>query len=368
VKHLLERNPKAVPLTDKMADLDEKIKQCDTKFKGAGECADPYVLAEKVERLESYINTLKKQHHEEVTILKDAIANYDTKYDSLKLHYRDALQRNSHAFDEVRDVLSVSIHENLDLREELLKRDDKFLLIQQDGLDRLNCKRHSKPRLMCGHEQKSDELEEFAFDCEEKTDEKDEQKLKVKLSKLEIEVEEKSNLLKDVLNKLMVLERTCSRLKEENSALKTSHQHSLNALRERNQMLQKRWEKTDERRKLDNNGFREDIRELRYLIKTLDKNVTKFSRLYGELQAESQSPQMREDDFEAIIETKKAADRYKAWLKKTDSKLIQKAMTSWSDFLENKLDALEEMIHSGREVNEKDKKKVDEHWPTKTKK
>jgi len=43
-------------------------------------------------------------------------------------------------------------------------------------------------------------------------------------------------------------------------------------------------------------------------------------------------------------------------------------MTSWSDFLENKLDALEEMIHSGREVNEKDKKKVDEHWPTKTKK
>lgn len=33
VKHLLERNPKAVPLTDKITDLDEKIKQCTNKLR-----------------------------------------------------------------------------------------------------------------------------------------------------------------------------------------------------------------------------------------------------------------------------------------------------------------------------------------------
>lgn len=70
----------------------------DMKHNGSGDCcADPYVLEEKVLTLEKYIKTLKKQHHEEVTVLKDSISKYDMKYDSLKFHYKDALKRNSDA-------------------------------------------------------------------------------------------------------------------------------------------------------------------------------------------------------------------------------------------------------------------------------
>lgn len=122
VRHLLEKNPRAVPLTDKLSDLDRRIKKCvlfeiirrpsliliaylvyntvrcvytgDPKSKLC-DVADPYILAERVESLENYIDELKKQHREEVAVLKETINHNDLKCESIKSHYGDLLHRNA---------------------------------------------------------------------------------------------------------------------------------------------------------------------------------------------------------------------------------------------------------------------------------
>lgn len=114
---------------------------------------------------------------------------------------------------ELKDLLATTLRENLELRQELLRKDAKFLQVQ---VDQINSNLRRRPSRH-GHDggDMSSLLEEAAVV------EKD---LKVRLAKAEIELIEKNNLSREANARMAVLEEKCEFLERENEFLRETHQ------------------------------------------------------------------------------------------------------------------------------------------------
>ncbi|CAL8071796.1 unnamed protein product [Orchesella dallaii] len=337
VHHLLEKNPKAVPLADRMAEIGDELKKCDLKSKTTLDCADPVVLADRLERAEVLILALKRTHQEEVTGLKDTIDNYNLQFQSVHQSYDNIIQKQSDLLNGQKEMVEALTRENLELRSELIKKDDKFLEMQMNVVE-LNVAK------------KPSQTTHYKQDIEQAIDQSDsgEKLLQTRLAKAEINLIEKSNTLRDVTSKMLVLERKYSQLKEEMEVMTKSHKTCVKALKSRNEMLEKRWKNMDERRKFDNAGFRSEVKELRSVLKTLQSNVNLIIKKYGDVHLDKKG--FAKPDAAVLDQILKkggvdgsryTSERLGPSVSSAHPITNQMALSIWCDYVGNRIDELD---------------------------
>ncbi|ODN04139.1 Coiled-coil domain-containing protein 77 [Orchesella cincta] len=343
VHHLLEKNPKAVPLADKMAELGDELKKCESKSNTSLDslgCMDPLVLSDRLVMAEEYIKALKRTHRDEVAGLTDTIDNFNSQFEGVHQSYEAIIQKQTDLLEGQKAMLESLTRENLDLRSELLKKEDKFLTIQMDELDKSHRKKPSRP---------SNSKQDIAQAFEQA--EYVEKSLKARLAKAEIDLIEKSNILRDATSKMLVLERRCSHLQEEMDVMKKSHKTCITTLMNRNDMFERRCEKAEDRRKFDNEGYRAEIKELRSILKSLRCNVNLIIKKYGDVELEKKG--FSKPDVKLLDEILKKGGgvsgrcsagpvRLGPKVSSADPVTNQKALSIWSEYVGKRIDELED--------------------------
>ncbi|CAL8070509.1 unnamed protein product [Orchesella dallaii] len=204
------------------------------------ECGDVSLLAEKLERAERFIEELKKSHEKEITELKDTIDNFNNQFETIHEKYESIIKKQTALLESQKMIIETTTRENLELRSELRKKEDKFLSMQLEELDKNQRKKpsrstHSKDEIVHAFEQA----------------ENAEKSSRTKLAKEEIELVQKSNMLRDATSKIRMLERKCSNLQREMDAMSKSHSKCITSMKSRNELLESRCERMDERCKVN---------------------------------------------------------------------------------------------------------------------
>ncbi|CAL8070520.1 unnamed protein product [Orchesella dallaii] len=299
---------------------------------------DGFLLAEKLERAERFIEVLKKSHEKEVTALKDTIENFNNQFEPIHDKYESIIKKQTALLESQKMMIETTTRENLELRSELLKKEDKFLSIQLEELDKNQRKKPSRST------HSKDEIV-HAFEQAENV----EKSLRTKLAKAEIELVEKSNMLRDATSKMGMLERKCSNLQREVDVMSKSHAKCVTSMKSRNELLENRCERMDERRKTDNAGYRSEVKELRSLLKNLQGNVNLIIKNYGDPELDKKGFEKPDDSLlDQILREgtgvirHRSKERLGSAVSSANPITTQKALSIWTEYIEKRIDELEE--------------------------
>lgn len=120
----------------------------------------------------------------------------------------------------MQDLLADAIRENFELKQELLKKDAKFLELQLDQINNNLRRRSSQNNTAAPSKYDLHQILEEASAVE-----KD---LKVRLAKTEIDLIERTNILLEAGARMTMLEDKCERLEAENVFLRKTHDVNTN--------------------------------------------------------------------------------------------------------------------------------------------
>jgi hypothetical protein len=100
---------------------------------------------------------------------------------------------------------------------------------------------------------------------------------------------EKDNLIEEYKFKVLRMEKQSFQLQEICDELKKMHRDDIRKLGERNRAIEKRCEELDSRRRLDNAGFREDIKGLKSLLNSLERKFKLCEKRCGGISVQAGS-------------------------------------------------------------------------------
>lgn len=132
----------------------------------------------------------------------------------------------------------------------------------------------------------------------------------------------------------------------------------MKTLKTKNELLEKRCEKSDTRRKLESAGLSEEIRECKWLLNNLSRNVSKCARLYSEAKMEvikgRVNSKSKDDCLSLLEEEPNKTDRLTNWFLNTNPKVAQKAMSVWTDYLGRHVIDLEQRVSQTKKLENSD--------------
>jgi len=119
------------------------------------------------------------------------------------------------------------------------------------------------------------------------------------------------------------------------------------SVKNRIDILEKRCEKTDGRRKIDNEGYRSELKELKTLLKNLQSNVNLIIRKYGDIELEKKgfskpNPALLDEILKkGTASSGSSNERLGPAVSSAHPTTNQKALSIWTDYIGNRIAELD---------------------------
>ncbi|CAG7837624.1 unnamed protein product [Allacma fusca] len=263
VSLFMQKNPKAAVLTDRMIEIKDDIRKCVGPKKSQYELLNPVVLTKQVRVLEDHIKRLGEVQHEKEFALKEHLRLVEEEKAQMIESYETRLANSVDRSSELKDLVHSLVLENVTMGKKIISAEQDWLL-ERDKLLKVAAHTHFET------------LEPTTIsNCLTKRRVSDDseavKRLTQKLGLLENKLMEKDNLIEEYKFKVLRMEKQTFQLQEIGDELKKIHKDDVRKLIDRNKAIEKRCEEIDSRRKLDNAGFREDVKALKNLLSSLER-------------------------------------------------------------------------------------------------